>query len=365
MALNVATTTPAPPSAAARAFQLQLTRIDKLKSQLDALDALAQSHRLAVHQQVKPLILRNAQCLRDMALLLDARVDGKSLSRLQRETATEMVCSMAATLAKQGDAEMAALHDKHSRQSLAVLKQIESNELRAQLEAALSERLDGSHASVDEMLAVGMARLRQSMQADQARRQDAAAQRKAKKKPRALQAEAQAQMEDAETGLRQLFRQLASTLHPDREPDAQIRLTKTALMSEANAAYERRDLVALLQIQQKALGVDTLAEGQASDDKLAGLTQLLKQQVADLERERAKRSEGLAAEFELAPGFKLSAPALQARLQAQVSDLEAELTLMHRDLAQVQDDAGLKRWLNDQRKDSHRIARAVSHTAFF
>ncbi len=350
MALNLATTTSAPPSAAARAFQLQLTRIDKLKGQLQDLDALAHSHRLAVHQQVKPLITRRNQCTRNMALLLDASLEGKSLSRLQRQTATEILCGMAATLAEQGDAEMAALHDKHSRHSLAVRQQIESAKMRAHLEAALGERLDGLHDSVEEMLAVGMARLRQSMQADQARRREAAAQRKAKKKPRALQAETQDQMEDAETSLRQLFRQLASTLHPDREPDAQRRLIKTELMSEANAAYERRDLMALLQIQQKALGVDALAESQSSDDKLAALTQLLKQQVADLERERAKRSDQLAAEFELAPGFKLSTPVLQARLQAKVSELEQELASMHRDLAQVQDDAGLKRWLNGQRE---------------
>jgi hypothetical protein len=350
VALNLATTTSAPPSAAARAFQLQLTRIDKLKSQLDAVDALAHSHRLVLHQQVKPLITRRAQCLRDLVLLLDAGLDGKSLSRLQRDRATEMVCDMAATLAEQGDAEMAALHDKHSRHSLAVRQQIESAKMRAQLEAALGERLDGLHASDDEMLAVGMARLRQIMQADQARRREAAAQRKAKKKPRALQVETQAQMQDAEATLRQLFRQLASTLHPDREPDAQQRLTKTALMSEANAAYERRDLVALLQIQGKALGVDALAQSQSSDDKLTALTQLLKQQVADLERERAKRSDQLADEFELAPGFKLSAPVLQAQLQAKVSELEQELASMHRDLAQVQDDAGLKRWLNGHRE---------------
>jgi hypothetical protein len=352
VALNLARTTSAPPSAAARAFQLQLTRIDKLKGQLQELDALAHSHRLAVHQQVKPLITRRDQCTRNMALLLDASLEGNSLSRLQRQTATEILCGMAAALAEQGDADMALLHDKHSRQSLAALKQIESNELRAQLEAALGERLDGlpEGASVDDMLAAGMARMRQTMQADQERRRTAAARRKAKKKPSAAQTTAHAQLEDAETSLRKLFRQLASTLHPDREPDAQIRLSKTAWMSEANAAYERRDLMALLQIQQKVLGIDALAAGQTSDDKLAGLTQLLKQQVADLERERAKRSEGLAAEFELAPGFKLSAPVLQARLQAQVSELEQELALMHRDLAQVQDDAGLKRWLNGQRE---------------
>ncbi len=365
VALNVATTTSAPPSAAARAFQLQLSRIDKLKSQLEELDALAQSHRLAVHQQLRPLITRHAQCTRDMALLLDARLGGKSLSRIQRQSATEIICGLAATLAEQGDAGMALLHDKHSRYSLTELKQIKSAQWRAQLEAALGERIDGVHASDDDMLAAGMERLRQLQEAAQERRRTATAKRKAKKKPHARQAADQAQLEDAESSLRKLFRQLASLLHPDREPDAQVRLHKTALMSEANAAYERRDLMALLKIQQKAVGVDPLAASQTSDEKLAGLTRLLKQQVADLERERAGRSEGLAAEFELAPGFKLNHPDLQTWLQRQVNELEKELALMQHDFKQVQDDAGLKRWLNDRRKDAGSLTRAASDTTYF
>jgi hypothetical protein len=164
--------------------------------------------------------------------------------------------------------------------------------------------------------------------------------------------------------LRKLFRQLASSLHPDREPDAQARLAKTALMSEANAAYERRDLVALLQIQQKALGADAQAAALMSEDKLAEWTLLIKQQVADLERERAAHSERLAAEFELAPGFNLTAFSLQTTLRQQVVDLEHELALMQRDLQLVQDDAALKRWLNEQAQDTRRQMRAAARMGF-
>ena len=42
---------------------------------------------------------------------------------------------------------------------------------------------------------------------------------------------------DAKSAIRTVFRQLASALHPDREPDEQERLRKTGLMSEVNAAY--------------------------------------------------------------------------------------------------------------------------------
>ena len=358
--------TQGPLSAAARAFELQLSRIDKLKGQLAELDAMEQSHRLAMHQQLTPLKARYGQCLREMVLLLDARLGGTSLSRLQRDTATEMLCGLAATLAEQGDADMAALHDKHSPQTLTELQQAESDQLRAQIEDVLGEALGGvpEGASVDDMLAAGRERLRQAQEAAQERRRAAAAKRKAKKKPSAAQAAAQAQLEDAETSLRKLFRQLASSLHPDREPDPQMRLSKTALMSEANAAYERRDLLALLQIQQKALGIDVLAAGQTSDEKLAGLTQLLKQQVAELERERAARSERLIAEFELMPRFKLNPTTLQMALLEQVAELEESVSSVQHDLQMARDDAGLKRWLNEQRRHARYLDRAARDMGF-
>lgn len=358
-ALSVASATQAPLSAAARAFNLQLTRIDKLKSQLQALDALAQSHRKTVHDHLNPLHLAHAQTMREMALLLDQRLGTRVLSRVQRETALELLCGLARTLAEDGDAEMAALHDKHHRQSLA--------ELRDQLEELLGEPLDGLHegASLEDMVAAGMARMREAAEAEQERRRAAAAKRKAKKKPGAAQAAAQALMDDAQTSLRSLFRQLASMLHPDREPDAQLRQTKTALMSEANAAYERHDLVTLLQIQQRALGADPLAAARLSEDKLAALTQLLKQQVAEFERERASRSEQLAAEFEVAPGFGLSPQTLQRVLEARVNALQEEVEQMQHDLRQVQDDAGLKRWLTEQRRLAQRQMRDLEDGAFF
>ena len=366
-ALSVQPPEQAPLSAAAKAFNLQLTRIDKLKSQLSELEAWEQAHRRALHQNVTPLQKRHSQAMRAMALLLDGRLEGKVLTAVQRETARQILCGLARTLAQEGDAEMAALHDRHNPQTLAEMARGRADALRAQLEAALGEPLGQEHegADADAVLAAGMEKLRQAVEDDQARRRAAAEKRKAKKKPSAAQAAAQAQMDDAETSLRKLFRQLASALHPDREPDAQARLAKTALMSEANAAYERKDLVALMQIQQRALLADPQAAAQMSDEKLAALTRLLKQQVADLERERAARNDRLAAEFQVPMGFGVTPKTLQMVLNEQVYELEEALELMDRDLQHVQDDRGLKRWLTEQRNETRRLARERARDDFF
>ncbi|MFP5467116.1 MAG: J domain-containing protein, partial [Gammaproteobacteria bacterium] len=326
-----------------------------------------QAHRQALHRQVSPLKARHAQAMREMALFLAQRLEGKLLSAVQRETARQILCGLASTLAQDGDADMAALHDRHSPRTLADLEQARAADLRAQIETALGESLQDVHdgASADEVLAAGMERLRQSVQAEQESRREAAAQRKARRKPGKAQAAAQAQLDDAQTTLRKLFRQLASALHPDREPDAKARQEKTALMSEANAAYERKDLVALMQIQQRALLADPLAAARMSDEKLAALTRLLKQQVADLERERANRNDRLAAEFHIGPGFGVTPRTLQMVLNEQVAELEDALMLMGRDLQRVQEDAGLKRWLTEQRQESRRQRRETLRNDFF
>lgn len=341
-----------PLSAAARAFNLQLTRVDKLRAQLAELDTLGQSHRVEQHRWLTPLRQRQRQHMRDLALALAAHLQDKALSRVQQATATEALCEQAQALADDGDAEMAALHDRHSPQTLAQKKQAAADALRERLEAALGEPLagEGETLTADELVREGLARWKAEREAAQERRQAKAQARKARQKPGTAQAAAQAQAADAETQLRTLFRQLASALHPDREPDEAERQRKTALMSEANTAYARKDLVTLMQIQLRAELADPAAVARLADDRLAALTLLLKQQVAGLERERAARQGQLAAEFDL-PHQQVANPnTLKQALLSQVAALEAAVTQLEQDLAAALDVATLKRWLNRRRE---------------
>lgn len=348
-----------PLSPAARAFNLQLTRVDKLRAQLGELDALGQAQRAERHRWLAPLQQARHQHMRALVMALDGPLQGKALSRLQQATATEVLCALAQTLADEGEADMVALHDRHSRQTLAQKQRAAADAMRARLEDALGEPLadDGDDLSMDELVRAGMARLREAQAQEQARRQAKAQARQARRRSGSAAAEAQAQATDAETQLRTLFRQLASALHPDREPDESERQRKTALMSEANTAYARKDLVTLMQIQLRAELADPAAVSRMADDRLAALTLLLKQQVAGLERERAARQGQLAAEFELPHGQVANPNTLRQALLTQVAGLEAQVAQLQQDLAAAQDAAALKRWLNRQR-EAPRAARA-------
>lgn len=52
--------------------------------------------------------------------------------------------------------------------------------------------------------------------------------------------------------LRALYRRLASALHPDRAPDGEARARRTLQMKALNAAWEARDLLAMLALQTEA-----------------------------------------------------------------------------------------------------------------
>jgi hypothetical protein len=347
----VAKPVPAPGS---RSFQIQLTRVGKLKSQLSDLDAWAMAHRKALLDQVEPLKGSHRDLVRRTVLLLDERLSGKTLSAPLKEVAAGVLCGMARGLAEQGDAEMAKLHDRHAKVDLAQLDADKAQALRAQLEQALGGAIDGlpPDASADEVLAVGIARLRQQRDEEKEQKREAAERKKAKKKPSAVQARNLGEQADASDLLRSLFRRLASALHPDREPDAQARLRKTELMGEANAAYARKDLVALMQLQQTA--ELTLATGGAdwAVEQLVAMTVLLKQQVADLERERAARQDALAHEFGVPEGLGVTSRTLQMVLNGQVQELEDAMTMMAQDLESLASDAGFKRWLRQQQAEA-------------
>jgi hypothetical protein len=61
---------------------------------------------------------------------------------------------------------------------------------------------------------------------------------------------------DASQSVRDVYRRLASALHPDREPDAQERERKTVLMQKANEAYAQGNLLVLLELQLAAEQID-------------------------------------------------------------------------------------------------------------
>lgn len=334
-------------SGVVRDWQQQLARLERLQQQLAGLETMAAEHREACARELQPLQQRRREMAVKLVHGLVRQLDNKALSERQRAVARERVCDLAAQLADEGDAGMRTLYDRFSPRSWQDRREDAAQALRLRLEAQLGEvlMLDEGRLSPERVWRAAQERLQQ---ARQARREQRQARGKAKASRRRQQdASAEEPSPDALAGvvLRRLYRQLASALHPDRETDPVQRQRKTALMGQANAAYERRDLLALMQLQGQQV---TLAgdAGPEAERRLQAMTALLRQQVADRERERAARQTELAWAFDLPPGGVARQPDLQIHLRAQVAQAQAAIVALQRDLDRLDDLAALRRWLN-------------------
>jgi hypothetical protein len=329
-------------------FNQLLERIAKLSGQIERARSAADAHRPTHSATLTALQQRQRGLMRDMALALDERLQRQRLTAAQKRIATEILCDLCETLAAQGDADMQALHDRHSRHSLHAKKQDEAAEMQAMVEDLLGRPLADAEQgqSPDDLLRAAMQQLDEKA-AEKKAKQEA---RRAKRPKSARQQLADKTELDAQSALRTVFRQLASALHPDRETDPEERRRKTELMSQANAAYDRRDLMALLQLQLQIEQADPESIARMADDKVKALSQLLQQQLSALQQDLLDLQMQLCHEFDLPSRVDIVPASLKLHLAKAQRELEQQLRQMEHDLARVQDDADFKRWLKEQKQ---------------
>ena len=345
----------APLSPAAQQLQRELARVERLKAQLAALEALGQGYLSGNAQRLQPLRERLRLARRGLALALAPwlEAEARGLSRAQQGSARTLLCRLAQALAEAGDADMAALHDRYSPLSLADKRRAAADALRERLSDWLAPENDAARqaASPDELLHAARQQWQDESAAQQARREARQARREARKAQRepspAALLEQQGQR-DASVTLRTLYRQLASALHPDRAGDEAERQRLTHLMSAANAAYDRRDLLTLLDLQLQAELADPAHLERLSAQRLQAVTRLLKEQAASLERERQGEQQRWLQTLDLAAGSRLDAATLERQLELQELALLRELQQAETALEQAGELATLKAWLNRQ-----------------
>jgi hypothetical protein len=343
-------------SPATDAYSRELARIQRIQAQMTAMDAACQAYVQGDLQRLQPLRVQLQQAQRAWVLQLAhwLHTDSDALSRQQRSQARQHLCQWAQALAEQGDADMAALHDAHSPQTLADRRRTAADALRARLADWLAPDNTQAHATDDPDAVLQAAREqwhkdKQAQQAQRAARQAKRAARKAQREPTPAAQLAAETQEAAGATLRRMYRRLASALHPDRASNEAERERMHNWMSAANAAYDRQDLLTLLDLQGQLEQVDPRHLERSSTQRLQALTVLLKQQAASLERERQLAQQRWWHQLGLEPGASLTEPVLRQRLDAQYNTLAQSVRQSQADLARVTDLAGFKAWLNAQR----------------
>jgi len=353
LGLRVQAAKEVPLTAAQELFNQLLLRIEEATQQLQRLQDWSDRHRHAHMQLLYEAANQTAHLHKSLLLFLHERLHTGDLTVQQQRMARQQVRRLIAALNTSSDAQVLALDEIYREEDEAHEAALDSalaaQRLREKIEAAMGQPLHNPslYQTPDEVLGAGMRQWQQQHAAHEARKAAKRTARKAQRRPTAHPQQVQ-QQSDAKGAIRTVYRQLASLLHPDREMDPQAQERKTRLMGEVNRAYECNDLTTLLRLQLQVAHVDPQHLARLSNEKLAGMSLLLKEQLAALQDDVWQLQSQLSSELGLALDAQFSEEVWTHGLQRIQADRRYALERLEADLQRIQQASEFKRWLKEQ-----------------
>jgi len=334
-------------------FNTLVRQIEQTRQGLALWQDSVATYRQAYAKEVVPLQASLTAARRAWAFALDGLFDQADLTRAESATLSELVRLTASDLLhrKDDDAALRALFAKHSDVDFDTERQRQLQATAEIMEIATGLDIDDiADIKTDDDL---MERLQRKLREEEAAAEAAQAARAAKSAQR-RKSPAQQRRED-ETQLttqlvREIFRKLASALHPDRETDPAQREAKTALMQRVNQAYAANDLLTLLQLQLHIEQVDVAHIANAGADKLQRYNKILAEQLTQLKQEMRKVEADFCVDFGLPTDEMLSARKLSALIKQDKRLLNDHLTHLRQEMRMLADHGSAKRWLKRQRQ---------------
>lgn len=321
-------------------------------------DADYELHRGAAG--VDKLIAQRRANVRTLVILFDGYVTDKAFTRVDRAQLAGVAIKFARELlaSQPGDAELKAIYNRLAGADF----DLERAEEEAEQSRFMQDVLEQHGLEFDKQFD-SLEELETAARAQQAEREQEAAERRARRKKSARQEAAEALRTSAvaQTGkaLQEIYRKLVRVLHPDHEQDPVERARKTALMQQVNVAYERNDLLELLELQLRFEQIDSAHIGTMAEDRLDHFIKLLTDQVTQLRDELASVEHPFRVQLDIMPPRKLPVALVLAAMQDDAQTLAHDLARMQLDLRIFTDRDAMKAWLRDQRDRATRDAREL------
>ncbi|WMY10950.1 J domain-containing protein [Paraburkholderia phenoliruptrix] len=339
-----------------KAFNTLIRQIEKRRERLRAWEAVRPTFQKRYVDELLPLVRESTDLQGKMVHRLDSAWEQKGLTKTERRTISQLITGLAGDLIDESeDAQLKVIFNKHSRSDYDSEAAAEREDMKTALEAMLGIELgdDFDMNSPDEVLQRVHASM-EEQQAQQAADSHAREERRSKRKKSAKQLAAQAQKdaEQAEVSksIREVFRKLASALHPDREADPMERERKTALMQRANQAYARNDLLTLLELQLEMEHIDQGTINDISEGRLKHYNKVLKEQLAELDEEILHIEFGFKESYGIAPFIDVSPGTVLRNLTNDIAAVRQGIRELETDLLVFQDVKQIKSWLKQLKR---------------
>lgn len=339
-------------SKAQTTFNTLVKHIEKRRERLGAWEAVMPAFQKKFVDALLPLE-QEATALRIRLIhLLDDAFLQKGLSKAEQRTLSDLIADMARdVLTVSDDAALKVIYNRHVASAKVRNAAADPEPAKAEREPEPPEDLDA--LSPDELAARMQAELDAQFERDMAAHAAREAQRaKRKKAPKQSAAQARIEAEQAESSksIREIYRKLASALHPDRETDPQEQQRKTVLMQRVNRAYEKGNLLHLLELQLEIEQIDRRAIDGLSEARLTRYNGILEEQLRELDQEIVhvendfRRTYGIASSTKVAPDTVIR---MLTRDIAGMQRSNQDLTVA---LREFEDPDQVRDWLKDMKR---------------
>lgn len=341
-------------SKAQQTFNRQIRQIEKLRDKLRAWEAVTTRYREIYARDMVPLLAAStALQIKLVHALHEGRAD-KGLSRVERARISELILDLAEEILEEtDDASIKAIYNAHSDVDYDSREAAERDNVKQFLEDMFDLDLgDEDFENADEVFARAKAQFREKQsQADTDDLENEAAHTHRKKtaKQLAKEARAEADAQRLNQTIREIYRKLASVLHPDRETDPEERTRKTALMQRINQAYAKKNLLQLLELQLEIEHIGDSVIAGLDDEKLRHFNAVLKEQIAELKMETAHVHSDFCARFGVDPFSGTKPETLLRNLKRDIFALQQDNVELEHDLAVLARPKGAKAWLRKLR----------------
>ena len=339
-----------------KAFNTLIKKIEEKRAKLAAWQAFIPAYQKKHASEYIPLVDTSQDLQIELVHCLDRACDKKGLTSRERSMIHDLISRMAGELAaERNDEELKNLYNKHSGSDFDKEEAESLDSLKSLLEEVtgvdLGDDLDMSNP--EEILMRAKAQMHEQQtrfEAEQQAHKESQTKRKKSAKEIAKESKQQAEEAQISQSIRELYRKLASALHPDREPDPRERERKTLLMQRINEAYDKKNLLLLLELQLELEHIDQTTINNISVTRLKHYNKILKEQLNELENEIYTTEDMFKFQFDISPFGRMTPDTHMRNLAANIIRLQQAIRELKNDLLAFRDIKQLKALLKELRQ---------------
>lgn len=344
------------PSKGQKSFNSLIGKIEKRRATLAEWEAFEPEFRRKFHDELAPLEDSFDAVRIRLVQRLDQAHDIKGLTKTERQTMADLIIQVAGSvLTYVEDPDLMEIYQRYDptdpEEESAILE-----EMRQAMQVVLGVEIpeDMDMTSPEAVFHHVDEQLDQQDELERMRREAREAYHaKRKKTPKQAAAEerARAEQEEVHLSIREVYRKLASALHPDREPDPVERDRKASLMQRVNKAYASKSLLDLLEIQLELEHIDQATLDSISEDRLKRWNTILKEQLRGLDQELIEIEVSYQQKCDMDPMQAVTPKSVKRSLTLRISYLHEGIKTFEQDLRVFDDIKRLKPWLKEMKRE--------------